>query len=96
MVDADAIGSIAAVMTTVSFLPQTIKTIRSRDTTSISLAMYALFSAGVGFWLAYGLLVESRPIIIANVVTLALASTILFLKARDVLRRRPIARPPPE
>lgn len=94
MFDAETIGAIAAVMTTASFFPQTIKTIRSRDTTSISLAMYALFSVGVAFWLAYGLLVESRPIIIANAVTLALASTILFLKARDVVRRRAMDRTP--
>lgn len=94
MVDAETIGGIAAVMTTASFIPQTIKTIRTRDTGSISLAMYAMFSTGVAFWLAYGLLVGSRPIIIANAVTLALASTILILKARDLARRRTTGRQP--
>lgn len=87
MIDAETIGGIAATLTTASFIPQTIKTIRSRDTRSISLAMYAMFSGGVAFWLAYGLLVGSRPIIVANAVTLALASTILLLKARDLVRR---------
>lgn len=76
------IGSIAAFLTTVAFLPQTIKVIRTRDTHSISLAMYATFSAGVALWLVYGLMLMSWPIIVANSVTLVLSSLILTLKIR--------------
>ncbi|MBN8531604.1 MAG: SemiSWEET transporter [Alphaproteobacteria bacterium] len=76
------IGSIAAFLTTTAFLPQTIKVIRTRDTRSISLAMYATFSAGVFLWLIYGLMLMSWPIIVANCVTLVLSLTILAMKIR--------------
>lgn len=76
------IGYTAAVLTTASFLPQAIKTIRSRDTRGISLAMYVIFTVGVAFWLAYGIAVNSGPMILANTVTLGLAGTVLALKLR--------------
>src|SRR5687767_3526924 len=52
-------GYVAATLTTVAFLPQTIKTIRSRDTRSISLWMYLVFTVGVVFWLVYGIVLDS-------------------------------------
>lgn len=76
------LGYTAAVLTTASFVPQAIKTIRSRDTHGISLAMYVIFTVGVGFWLAYGIAVDSGPMIFANTVTLGLAGTVLALKLR--------------
>lgn len=79
---ADTIGMIAAALTTVSFLPQALKVIRTRDTAAISLAMYSAFTAGVAMWLVYGVLIGSTPVIAANAVTLALAGTILILKLR--------------
>ena len=78
----DSIGYVAAVLTTVSFVPQAIMTIRTRDTRGISRGMYILFTVGVAFWLAYGIAVESGPMIFANTITLALAGTILALKLR--------------
>lgn len=75
-------GYVAAVLTTLAFVPQAAKTIRSRDTRGISLAMYAVFTIGVGFWLGYGLVLGSWPMIVANTVTLLLAATILALKLR--------------
>jgi MtN3 and saliva related transmembrane protein len=75
-------GYVAAALTTLAFVPQAAKTIRSRDTRGISLAMYAVFTIGVGFWLGYGLVLGSWPMIIANTVTLLLAATILALKLR--------------
>lgn len=75
-------GYVAAALTTLAFVPQAAKTIRSRDTRGISLAMYAVFTVGVGFWLGYGLVLGSWPMIIANAVTLLLAATILALKLR--------------
>jgi MtN3 and saliva related transmembrane protein len=53
-IDANLIGYCAAVLTTGAFVPQTIKTIRSRDTRAISLWMYAAFVAGIAFWFVYG------------------------------------------
>ena len=76
------LGYMAAVLTTLSFVPQAIKTIRSRDTRSISLSMYLMFTVGIGFWLAYGIAIGSWPMIGSNVVTLLLAGTILGLKLR--------------
>jgi MtN3 and saliva related transmembrane protein len=76
------LGFAAAVLTTTSFIPQAVMTIRSRDTRGISRGMYIIFVIGVAFWLAYGIYLDSRPMIFANVITLGLAGTILALKLR--------------
>lgn len=75
-------GFVAATLTTVSFVPQAMKIIRSKQTQGISLWMYLTFTIGIAFWLAYGLVLMSWPMIIANVVTLLLSLTILSLKLR--------------
>jgi MtN3 and saliva related transmembrane protein len=74
------IGHLAAFLTTVSFLPQAIKTIRSRETEQLSLVMYIMFVSGVILWTCYGVAIDSWPIIIGNVVTLLLSGTILVYK----------------
>lgn len=76
------LGYVAAVLTTAAFVPQALKTIRSRDTRGISLAMYVVFTIGVVFWFAYGVALGSWPMIIANTITFALAAVILALKLR--------------
>jgi MtN3 and saliva related transmembrane protein len=76
------IGLAAAILTTVSFLPQVYRSLRSRDTRSISLGMYALFTLGIALWLAYGLLIHDVPVMLANSVTLILALIVLILKLR--------------
>jgi len=78
----DALGLLAGTLTTVSFVPQVVQIIRTRDTQAISFRMYALFTAGVALWLAYGVIREETPIILANAVVLGLAGTVLLLKAR--------------
>lgn len=83
------LGYVAATLTTLAFVPQAIKIIRSRDTRGISLAMYAVFTVGVAFWFAYGLVRESWPMIVSNLITFALAATILALKLR--YERKPAA-----
>jgi MtN3 and saliva related transmembrane protein len=75
-------GYLAAVLTTIAFVPQALKTIRSRDTRGISLAMYVVFIIGVACWFGYGIALGSWPMILANVVTFALAATILGLKLK--------------
>ena len=75
-------GYAAATLTTVSFLPQAVKTIRSRDTRGISLLMYVVFTIGIGFWFGYGIVLQSWPMMAANAVTFVLAATILALKLR--------------
>ena len=76
------LGYVAALLTTGSFLPQAVMTIRSRNTTGISLAMYVIFTLGVALWLGYGIALGSWPMILANTVTFGLAATILALKIR--------------
>lgn len=75
-------GYAAAALTTGSFIPQAIMTIRTRDTRGISRGMYAMFTVGVALWLTYGFAIDSWPMIVANTVTLALAGSILVLKLR--------------
>lgn len=76
------LGYVAATLTTLAFVPQAAKTIRSRDTRGISLGMYGVFTIGVGFWLGYGFVLDSWPMIVSNTVTLLLSATILGLKLR--------------
>jgi MtN3 and saliva related transmembrane protein len=81
----DMIGAAAAILTTLSFIPQAIKVVRTRETEAISLAMYALFTTGVMLWGIYGLMTWQWSIIIANGITVILAATILSLKVSAVL-----------
>ena len=82
MLLADWIGSAAAALTTASFVPQVVHTLRTKDVSGISLSMYSAFTLGVGLWLVYGLLLDAWPIVIANTITVSLAACILVLKLR--------------
>ncbi|MBP0016931.1 MAG: SemiSWEET family sugar transporter [Cyanobacteria bacterium SBLK] len=76
------IGLVAGSLTTVSFVPQVVKTWKSKSTKDISLGMFITFCTGVFLWIAYGFLEEDIPVILTNIVTGALASTILWFKLR--------------
>ena len=76
----DWVGSLAAFLTTASFVPQAWQTFRTRDVSGISLSMYSLFTLGVALWLVYGILLTAWPIIIANAITTSLALMILVMK----------------
>lgn len=78
----DLLGSLAGALTTIAFIPQVIKTWKTRSTHDISLIMFSLFSLGVLLWLLYGISLGALPIIIANSITLALAMSILVMKIR--------------
>ncbi len=80
--NAEWLGSIAATLTTVSFVPQAVRALRTRDTRGISLLMYAAFTLGIAFWLAYGWMLQAWPIVVANAITLVLSGAILALKLR--------------
>lgn len=77
-----AIGLIAATLTTAAFFPQAIRAVRTRDTSSISLTTYCAFVVGVTMWLVYGIIAKDVPIMIANALTLVPAVTILGMKIR--------------
>ncbi|OGC12368.1 hypothetical protein A3K48_07950 [candidate division WOR-1 bacterium RIFOXYA12_FULL_52_29] len=76
------LGIIAGSLTTISFLPQVIKTYSTRQTKDISLLMYLLFSFGLILWTIYGFRVSSVPVIAANAITLLLAFFIIGMKIR--------------
>ena len=76
------IGLAAACATTISFLPQAVQTIRTKDTSGISLVMYGVFTLGTFLWLVYGILSSNIPVVFANVITLIFASIILIYKIR--------------
>jgi MtN3 and saliva related transmembrane protein len=78
----ELIGYCAAALTTCSFVPQAWLTFRTRDVRGISLGMYSVFTVGIALWLLYGVLAGAWPIVLANAVTLALASVILGMKIR--------------
>jgi MtN3 and saliva related transmembrane protein len=75
-----SIGLVAAVITTVSYIPQAVKTIKSKNTKDISLGMYILLVTGLTFWIVYGTLIRDLPLLIANGVTLFLSLIILVYK----------------
>ncbi|MED5620466.1 SemiSWEET transporter [Ideonella sp. BN130291] len=77
---ADWLGTLAALLTTTAFVPQAWLTFRTRDVSGISLGMYACFTCGIALWLAYGVLLDAWPIIVANAVSLVLATSILVMK----------------
>jgi MtN3 and saliva related transmembrane protein len=78
----EALGGIAAVLTTAAFLPQVLKTLKTRQTRDISLVMFSMMTTGIALWLIYGALIGSWPLIGSNLVTFVLAATILALKLK--------------
>ncbi|HLA33461.1 MAG TPA: SemiSWEET transporter [Rhodocyclaceae bacterium] len=77
-----SVGFAAAFLTTVAFVPQVLKIWRTRSAEDVSLGMYSLFSLGVALWLAYGVLIASWPVIVANGVTLLLAGAVVAMKLK--------------
>ncbi len=79
----DIVGSIAAILTTVSFLPQLVKVLRTRETRDISLSMYLMFTTGVFLWTVYGIMLDRLPMILANSITFLMALVILVMKLQE-------------
>ena len=76
----NCIGYVAAFCTTIAFVPQLIHVLRLKSARAVSLSMLMIFTFGVAAWLAYGIALRSRPIIVANAVTLLLSISLLGLK----------------
>ena len=83
-----ALGYVAALLTTLSFFPQALKTLRSGDTSGISVRMYGLFTAGIALWAIYGFCTGDGPLIVANLITLVPAGIVLERKVRALLALR--------
>lgn len=77
-----AIGFVAGTCTTLAFLPQVVRTWRTRSTDDISLGMFSLMVFGIALWLFYGIAIGDWPLIVADGVSLLLATTILLMKMR--------------
>ncbi|MBC8413635.1 MAG: SemiSWEET transporter [Nitrospira sp.] len=76
------IGLVAGTCTTLSFIPQVSKTMKTKETSSISLGMYLILATGIFLWTVYGFLIGSMPIMIANGISLLMAIFVLILKLR--------------
>lgn len=84
----DILGYIAATLTTVAFIPQVILVYKTKNTESISLLMFLIFCTGLVTWAIYGIMINSWPIIAANIFTMLLAGYILAMKLLENKRNR--------
>lgn len=82
MTSLDLLGLIATCFTTSSFVPQVWRTWKTRDVSGISLASYAVITVGLALWLAYGLLRDDLPLVVANSVMVVLTAAITVMKIR--------------
>ena len=78
----EIVGGTTAACTTLCWLPQSIKIIREKRTEGISLITQSVFTLGTALWATYGVLLNNRPVLYANSVTLLFALIILILKIR--------------
>jgi MtN3 and saliva related transmembrane protein len=76
------VGIAAGTLCTLSFIPQVVKMYRTKNVRGLSILTFSIFAAGVSLWLLYGILLKDAPIIIANMMTLALIINILILRLR--------------
>ncbi|MBF0253084.1 MAG: SemiSWEET transporter [Candidatus Omnitrophica bacterium] len=81
------IGHVAAFCTTVSFVPQVVKLVKTGEAEGISLIMYLIFTFGVLCWLTYGIILEQWPIIIANSVTIFFCIAIIYIKIKSEIKK---------
>ena len=78
------LGLIAGTLTTISFIPQVIRSWKLKETKDISLWMYIILAAGIFLWAVYGLLIKDLPVTIANIVAFMFVSIVLFYKLKYV------------
>jgi MtN3 and saliva related transmembrane protein len=78
----EVVGTGAAVCSTASFVPQLVKLIRERTAEAVSTPMFVLTVAAFSLWSAYGLMSKSWPLVVSNLISLALSAAILLLKLR--------------
>jgi MtN3 and saliva related transmembrane protein len=85
------VGSLAAVLSTISFMPQAIKIVRTRDTDSISTGMYSVTVLGFVLWTTYGVMQTAWPIIASNSICIVLSSFILLMKLLPQFKKEKVA-----
>ncbi|MEA5001248.1 MAG: SemiSWEET transporter [Endomicrobiaceae bacterium] len=82
MIFIEILGYVSATLTTIAFIPQILKTLKTKSAKDVSMGMFALFSTGVFLWIIYGFLTGSKPVFIANIVIFCLALTQIILKIK--------------
>ena len=88
----DLVASLAAICTTIAFLPQVILVLKTRNTDSISFVMYSVFTVGIILWTIFGILTWQWTIIIANIITFIFAFIIWFSKLLSIQKGRKISK----
>ena len=84
----EILGYISATITTIAFLPQIIKTFKTKSAKDVSMGMFILFTTGVFLWIIYGILTNTMPVLIANAVIFCLSLTQIVLKIKyDKLKK---------
>ncbi len=76
------LGLVAGTLTTIAFVPQVIRAWKTKSTKDVSLSMFTILCAGIFMWIVYGIAIGDVPVIIANVITLCLASSVIVAKLR--------------
>lgn len=82
------LGLIAACLTTAAFVPQTLKTIRTKSTEDLALSTFLMLFIGTFLWLVYGFSINDLPVIAANIITCLLTGVILILKITAMMKKR--------
>jgi MtN3 and saliva related transmembrane protein len=88
------VGSLAAFLTTIAYVPQAYQTIKTRDTSALSLPTFLILFLGTCLWGAYAVLIHDIPILLTNLISGGLATIILYLKLTTKPgEEKPAARP---
>jgi MtN3 and saliva related transmembrane protein len=86
MITPDIIASLAAFFTMIGYVPQAIKTIKTRDTSGISFWMYLFTIIGVIFWLIFGIMIMNVPMIFKNITVIIFGGIVLYIKSANILK----------
>ena len=86
MTTPDIIASFAAFFTMIGYVPQAVKTIKTKDTKAISFWMYFFSIVGVIFWLIFGLMIGNAPIIFKNIAVIILGGIVLWIKVGNIFK----------
>lgn len=84
----DKVGFVAGFLTSVAFVPQVVKVFKDKHTEGISLLMYLTFMSGLICWIIYSIHIGDTPLLIANIVTLALAFPVFYMVIRNKMKSK--------
>lgn len=86
MSNLDIIASLAAFFTMIGYIPQAIKTIKTKETKDLSFWMYFFSIVGVIFWLIFAIMISNIPMILKNIAVIILGGLILIIKTKNILQ----------